>query len=220
MENAKLMINGWVFNLTKNNEKKIIEFGISDKFIGNLNDKNYKILKDYANKTLENVILRCKYFTDTNFSNLVTVYIDVEIKVPYSESVEYQINLDKVKEKDDVTIGDYTFTFIKNNEKIIMGCEVNNDKYLSNILENQYEMFQDYKNKILPKNIIIRSIMNVKNIQITIDMSNYGYTNIYYLYIHKQKSKKQELEELKVQYNTLDTELKKISEKIAKLEKN
>ena len=207
-------IGMYSFRLSKDCKNKLIEchFG---KIIYSLvlSDREYNILKEQANKTLKNAYLTSTYAEGTT----VTIYFELDILYS-SEKEKYNIVLTKnIKEEStDVIIDGYTFTFEKTSEKIIMKCETKGEKYHSIIEEEKYNMFQDYKNGVLLKNITLKANTNSNDLRIIINMSFYGYPSAFHLYLNKQTSE----DKLKEQNDVIIKTLKDLTERVAKLEKN
>src|SRR6185295_15711161 len=95
-ESIDFKIYNWIFTLVKTLSKQIVKLSFgSVSFVGDLDDRSYNILKDYHNKTLKNVNLDF----DCNIGSCRTVKIQVQITVPYTEKIEYYIELNKVEKE-------------------------------------------------------------------------------------------------------------------------
>jgi len=225
MEKTTLCIRSkyykWKFDLIKTESKKTLEYcEDSEKYVGELTDYNYNILKDYADNTLKNISINV--FTPFNSKVAKTMNINIEINIPYcDEKKGYYIILNKIKEEDpNVTIGEYTFAFIKNDKKISIVCEINNEKYSLDISEEKYQMLQDYKNNNLPKDCTISSNYETPTVAISIRHIFYDYSFMNYLYLKKQTREDKINEKLIEQINIMNNSIKELTEKVSKLEKN
>jgi len=223
---AELFINESKFNLIESKETKEIVFNhLGKNFVAILNNANYNIFKDYYNGTLKNVSLD---FKNENLDKPQLFKIQVQIDIPYAKKKIYNIYLRGDEYEDEnITIGDYKFTFVKTNKKIMIKCKYDNEKYSLVISEQKYDMFQDYKNGTLPKNIIISSCFDTiqSRVRIIINISNYDYVNDYFLCLNKQKQsnnriKNEQTTSDKEKFDMLNNAIKELSEKVAKLENN
>ena len=203
METYDLAISGWKLKLIKTDNEKTINF--ARQYVAKLNDCDYNIFKDHVDGKLTNVILI--FNIPFIFDVLKTLKIEVQIDVPYCDKKVYYICLNKVEK---LTIGIYEFTFIKNNE-ITMNCEIKDNKYSLVVSEDQYNMFQDYKNGKL-KDCIVSSNIESDGVRIDFEHSFYGETFRKYFYLYLIKDIKSRIKELKEQVDKLNIEIKELSE--------
>jgi len=224
-ESIDFEISTWHFTLIKTLSKQMVKFPFrGDSFVGDLDDRSYNILKDYHNKTLKNVNLD---FDHNIGCPCKTVNIQVQITVPYTEKIEYYIELNRVEKEVkeevkkvdndsfDVNINNVILKVSKKSDKFRISRKIGDDVYLSTISEGKYKLFQDYKNKITPDITKIEHGPYQQHYCISVSYKYYDIDNTYNLYLFKQTIE----DKLKDEVEELKEALKQANEKLAKFEK-
>jgi len=138
-------ISGGFFNIDI--EKKIIKYPCTSKeYIGDLDDRSIKILKEYYNKTLSIANLYCVY------DKGIPLKIIVQINIPFTDKKEeYSIVFKEDVKKDE----NFSFVCLKKEFKVIKNdkdiaikyLSADNKLYISKINESEYKLLKDYVDK-------------------------------------------------------------------------